>query len=146
MTNGGKEEGWPAYCCAILYDSGCHQLLLEQRDASRPRAPGQLTCFGGQRERGEEPLGALLRECQEELQWQPRSPTRVCDLYVGHRLIAWFYLADAPEDRGVVVSEEGSEAVWLRVEDTLAHPKLSRWHREVLTAWQQGRSEVHLDT
>eukprot|EP00667_Euglena_gracilis_P025207 EG_transcript_29484 len=141
-----EPEPWPAYCCAILYDPTRHRLLLEQRDASRPRAPGQLTCFGGQREPGEAPLQTLLRECQEELQWQLVAPRRVCDLYVGGRLIAWFYLADPPGASEAVAVEAGSEAVWLGVEEALAHPKLSRWHREVLTVWLQGKAEVRLDT
>lgn len=72
------------------------------------------------------------RQCQEELQWQLVAPRRVCDLYVGGRLIAWFYLADPPGASEAVAVEAGSEAVWLGVEEALAHPKLSRWHREVL--------------
>lgn len=43
-------------------------LHLPAPDASRPRAPGQLTCFGGQREPGEAPLQTLLREvCSSSL-------------------------------------------------------------------------------
>lgn len=78
------------------------------------------------------------RQCQEELQWQLVAPRRVCDLYVGGRLIAWFYLADPPGASEAVAVEAGSEAVWLGVEEALAHPKLSRWHREVLGGAQPG--------
>ena len=46
-------------------------------------AAGKLTCFGGKREPQERPLRAVLRECREELSWEPAAPPRrAVDLYV----------------------------------------------------------------
>ena len=56
--------------------------FVEVRDKLAVRAPGQLTCFGGKREPGEDPLHCIRRECKEEMNWVPSDFCRAVDLYV----------------------------------------------------------------
>ncbi|KAL1523557.1 hypothetical protein AB1Y20_018493 [Prymnesium parvum] len=129
----------PRYCCAILRDpSGA--LLLEARPPSASVAGGELTCFGGKREPGEEPLACLLRECREELGWAPHDAARAVDLYVDGALVAFFFTASAPPRAAPLRLEPGRRAVWMDdVRRTHADGvPLSPWHACVLRALQAG--------
>lgn len=154
-----SREAWPAFCCAILRDAE-GRYLLEQRPPPRggsrgSRTTGQLTCFGGSRERGETPEQCIRRELEEELGWQVNRE----HLTLGIRLInagtkpmrfragpvipggsiAWFFRGAAPEPTRTLVTEPGYRALWLRP-DELAGADLSLWHRVVLEADAAGQS------
>ena len=102
--------------------------FVEQRDAAASKAPNLLTCFGGKRERDEDPLECIKRECHEELSWVPSNLKRAVDLYVDNVLIAWFYHAIGPspeQEAGLVFeSERGRTGLWIQYND----PRLSGWH------------------
>lgn len=149
----------PPYCCCILQEqpSGC--ILLEERDANAAVAAGKLTCFGGKREPGEDALACIQRELREELGYVT-SPTsradvkvgcvesaglrRAVDLYVDSKLIAWFFVADAPARDAPIVYEDGRGGVWLHpgaIDASGDDPlwlRVSPWHRVVLQAWKRG--------
>lgn len=48
--------------------------FLQRRDPSNGVLPGLWEFPGGKLEPGESPIGALLRELEEELGWQPSVP------------------------------------------------------------------------
>jgi len=81
---------WPKYCCVILTeprstdDSATQQLrcFMEVRDSKAKVSPGSLTCFGGKRDPGEDPLDCIARECLEEMNWAPKKFKRAVDFYV----------------------------------------------------------------
>ena len=129
-----------ADCCAILRDSSVGALLVEARGKDAAVAAGDLTCFGGKREAGEEPQACVLRECREELGWEPAAVERACDLYVDGELIAWFYEAAAPARDAALICEPGRAAVWLDdVEGAQVEGmRLSPWHACVLSALRAG--------
>ncbi|KAL3933946.1 MAG: hypothetical protein SGPRY_000056 [Prymnesium sp.] len=93
-------------CCVILCEAS-GTWLLEARPADAAVAPNTLTCFGGKREPGEDPLECVLRECREELGWVPEDATRAIDLYVDGDLIAFFFMATAPPRSAELVLEPG---------------------------------------
>mmetsp|Transcript_64109 Transcript_64109/g.126826 ORF Transcript_64109/g.126826 Transcript_64109/m.126826 type:complete len:188 (-) Transcript_64109:4-567(-) len=163
-----KDDPYPPYCCAILTSGGVNEepiLLLERRPPNAAVAANQLTCFGGKREDGEVPLACLLRECREELGWQPEdgSPKRVVDLYVDGDLIAWFYQASAPQCEFPLAFESGRGHGGVRVhlsellDSTDSDAKqsddvgcvsssLSPWHKCVLQAWRCGERRADFVT
>ena len=60
----------PPYVCAILQDASSKELLMEVRDETAKRAAGKLAL--GQIEPSDKtPMAGLLRELQEEIQWNP---------------------------------------------------------------------------
>lgn len=129
----------PRYACVLLHDMGGHW-LFERRPRGARYAAGRLTCFGGRIEAGELALGALRRECREELGVVPGGLRPAVDLVVGSVWMARFFaarplsLADIPRrQRLAVVSSAG----WQQA-------PLSRWHRAVLAAWGSGRRRVCL--
>ena len=87
----------PPYCCVILPSpsfarkgvSGPVLFFVEARGLDATKAAGQLTCFGGKREEGEDPLECIQRECHEEMGWVPPGIRRAVDLYVRIRLLVW---------------------------------------------------------
>jgi 8-oxo-dGTP pyrophosphatase MutT (NUDIX family) len=137
----------PQYVCAILrcVSTGC--LLLEQRPSDARSAAGQVTCFGGKLEAGEEALEGLLRELREELNWQPdEEPRRAVDLFVDGKLIAWFFEAAAPSRDLPLKFEEGRQGVWVPMDELPVLPRLSAWHDVVLQAWRAGSSKADFIT
>ncbi|KAJ1616862.1 hypothetical protein T492DRAFT_1104116 [Pavlovales sp. CCMP2436] len=141
-----SEADFPPYICVILMRSTAPgeplQVFVEQRPADSSVAGGKLCCFGGKRERGEQPLHAILRECREELAWTPSDLVRAVDLYVDGKLIAWFYLAAAPPAGTPLKFEEGVQGVWI----TLSDARLSEWHQAVLQAWARDRTNCRVST
>lgn len=135
---------WPEYVCAILEDSAGH-LLLESRPPDARFAAGQLTCFGGRREGGENPEQCLRRELREELNWEPQICEKQVELRVGGQLVAWFYYArlDVAIDRLQVLPNHQALLV---PSSSLQELPLSHWHAVTLKAWLEGRSQVELDT
>jgi len=128
----------PDYACAVIEDAH-GRLLLELRDDQARHAPGQVTCFGGRREDGEDAATCLVRELREELAWTPTDFSACCELWQGTRLIARFYRCryDGAEPR----TEAGRRAVWTTWADLDALP-LSPWHRQVLAAVAVGTDRV----
>lgn len=134
-------------CCVILCEAS-GTWLLEARPADAAVAPNTLTCFGGKREPGEDPLECVLRECREELGWVPEDATRAIDLYVDGDLIAFFFMATAPPRSAELVLEPGRQAVWmddLKTAQVSGMP-LSPWHLCVLRALQAGDSRADFIT
>jgi 8-oxo-dGTP diphosphatase len=142
-----ETEELPRYCCVILEEESDitgTAWLLEGRPPDAAVAAGQLTCFGGKREPGEEPQTCILRECKEELGWQPLAVSRAVDLYVNGELIAWFYQATAPPRGLPLTLEAGRRAVWVNAADVSPADglSLSSWHACVLLAHQAGQSRA----
>lgn len=137
-------DTWPQYVCAILEDSE-GRLLLESRPDNARLAPGRLTCFGGQRDAGENPEACLRRELLEELNWEPRTLEKRVELWVAGELVAWFYHAilDVGVDQLHVAPGHKAQLV-ARV--ALADIPLSPWHAAVLGAWLDGKAIVELDS
>lgn len=128
----------PRYCCAILSLPG-GELLLERRPEGIAHAPGQLTCFGGRREDGEDPGACVAREVREELGIEPPALALAVELWVGGELIAWFYAGTlSAEDLSRVRTEPGREAVRVAA-GALSDHRVSPWHAGVLEAWREGR-------
>lgn len=138
-----ETDHWPEYVCAILEDNE-GRLLLESRPESARLAPGQLTCFGGRRERSETPEQCLHRELQEELNWQPASVQKQVELWVGEKLIAWFYHGKLSVGLDRLRFLPGHQAQLVRREELSSVP-LSPWHAATLEAWQQGETVVKLN-
>ena len=131
------DDRLPPYCCAILCERSSGALLLEARGADAQVAAGQLTCFGGKREAGEEPLACIERELKEELGsgWAENTVSattvgnkrksadqgsagasrlrRAVDLYVDGQLIAYFFEASAPARDTALCFEVGRTGVWM---------------------------------
>jgi len=123
----------PPYCCAILVGSdGC--LFVEERGEKAEVARGKRCCFGGKREKGEDPLTCIQRELIEEMNWNPPKLERKIDFYVDGELIAYFYEGEAPKDVSVLKFEEsrGRYGVWVEWNDK----NISPWHLCVLEAWK----------
>jgi 8-oxo-dGTP pyrophosphatase MutT (NUDIX family) len=130
----------PEYVCALITDPRAW-LLWQVRPAASRHAPGQLTCFGGRREDGENAEAALRRELAEELAWQPTHLTPAAELWKGPRFIARFY--HAPCTQPTFTTEPGHHAVWAPPAALPGLP-ISPWHRAVLDALAAGhcRAEV----
>jgi len=129
----------PAYCCAILLDRA-GRLLLERRPSDDADAPGRLTCFGGGREAGEDPLLCLRRELAEEIGFAVGIASHVLTLHTPAGP-AWFYVAEGPPPGTVRAHEPGHEAVWLERAALLTAP-LADWHDAALRAWHSGEPEA----
>lgn len=140
-----EPDHWPPYCCAILQD--VHgRYLMERRPASAKHAAGLLTCFGGGREAGEEPLACLRRELREELGLTAAQVEALgLDLAVvirsERRLIAWFFAGRMVGPGMLLRTEAGFEAVW-RTWKELATERVSPWHTGALTAHRAGLREA----
>ena len=137
----------PPYVCCILHCPSSTPsnplLLLEHRPMSRPGLPPiRLNCFGGKLEAHDtSPESGLLRELNEELNWQPNcAPTRAVDLYVDNELIAYFYSsADAsPSTDFTYESDRGRHGEWMHLDDALKDERTSKWHKSVLEVWKSG--------
>ena len=141
-------RSWPSYCCAILQDTQTGWFLFEKRPESASVAPDALTCFGGKRDPRESPDACLLRELREELGWDAGAASRAVDLFVDGKLVAWFYVLEAPP-RDVELSfeeERGYTGVWWDGKDKQLEEKISPWHRCVLEAFKEGRSRADYPT
>jgi 8-oxo-dGTP pyrophosphatase MutT (NUDIX family) len=116
---------------------------MEKRPAHKEHAPGLLTCFGGARERGEEPDTCIRRELLEELGCAADSLEPCVRLLgEGGRAIAWFYRGPAPAP-DVRALEPGCRAVWAAWEDLLVLP-VAPWHMAAMSAERAGQSVVHV--
>eukprot|EP00750_Incisomonas_marina_P018062 INCI2693.3.p1 GENE.INCI2693.3~~INCI2693.3.p1 ORF type:complete len:215 (-),score=24.42 INCI2693.3:439-1083(-) len=141
----------PPYCCVILPSpsfarkgvSGPVLFFVEARGLDATKAAGQLTCFGGKREEGEDPLECIQRECHEEMGWVPPGIRRAVDLYVDGALIAFFYVAPGPtleqEKKLVFESSRGRKGVWSEAFAT----NMSPWHVCALSAFLQGEASCN---
>lgn len=136
------DMNWPQYCCAIL-ETERGEMLLERRSDTARLAAGKLTCFGGARESGEEPLACLNRELREELGWEPgRLEFRVA-LWVAGELIAWFYRAELDVPVDTLRPSAGHTPLLVAAAD-LDDSQISPWHRAVIEAYKTGRPRVDL--
>jgi 8-oxo-dGTP pyrophosphatase MutT (NUDIX family) len=133
----------PEYACAIITGADGRR-LLQLRPSGARHAPGQLTCFGGARNPSETAETCLRRELLEELGWQAGSLRPACDLRQGSRFIARFFHCGMSAG-SALRTEPGHVAVWVAAASLPALP-ISPWHRAVLTAVDQGRTLVELDT
>lgn len=132
-VGGGPE---PVYCCAILRTS-CGGYLLEDRPIGARHGAGLWTCFGGRREAGESPLGAVERELCEELGGEVTGLVPRVELWVGGEPMAWFYGREGPVDPRAWTYPEGHR--WVVVgADGLDDPRLHPWHRGALLADRDG--------
>lgn len=130
-----RNDDEPRWCCAILRDSrGWY--VLERRPLTDADAPGRLTCFGGTRERGEEPATCLARELVEELGFVIAGALeRAVVLHTGVGE-AWFYRAAGPEEGACRALEEGHEAVWH--DPALGFASVAMWNRLAIEAERRG--------
>jgi 8-oxo-dGTP pyrophosphatase MutT (NUDIX family) len=131
----------PVYCCAIITNEK-NNLLLQLRPTTTRHAPGQLTCFGGRREKDESMEACLQRELGEELGWTPTHYSFACDLWKGYDFIARFFhchLLNAP----ALVTEPGYIAIWTPF-SCLAGLPISPWHAAVLHAVTNGQTRVEV--
>lgn len=132
----------PDYACAIIH-VGDDELLFEQRGTDARYAAGQLTCFGGRRHEGESVEDCLLRELQEELQWQPDSFNKACELWLGDRYIADFFDCALDLPVASLRCEHGRSAVVISAA-YINEAALSPWHRAVLEGLAAGKDEIYL--
>jgi 8-oxo-dGTP pyrophosphatase MutT (NUDIX family) len=132
----------PAFCCAILRDSR-GWFVLERRPLSNRSAPGQLTCFGGTREGGEDPEACVRRELREEIGFDAGALTRRVVVRTP-KGAAWFYEGAGPEDGAVRALEAGYGVVWVAPE-RLADAPIARWNRAAIEAMLDGKGAVEVD-
>jgi 8-oxo-dGTP pyrophosphatase MutT (NUDIX family) len=134
----------PPYCCVVLHAPGNRaRFLFEHRGEGAGVARGQLTCFGGKRERDERPLDCVIRECREELGWAPTAhelrTNGIARLIVDGALVAWFFRARSPPSTAELAFEQGRSAVWAPLSDA----RISPWHWSVLRAMERGEATAH---
>lgn len=137
-----RPDSLPDYCCAILEDPE-GQLLLQCRGPDAKHAPGQLTCLGGARKRGEAPEACLRRELWEEIGWTPEHLERRVVLVVEGRLVAWFYRGTLDVDPVRLRYEPGLNVI-LKTRKELPGLPLSPWHRAAIEAEARGEARVTL--
>lgn len=125
----------PEYACAII--SYGDSYLFEQRDADARFAANKLTCFGGRLENDEDAQTGLLRELQEELDWQPSALSFACSLKSDTRYIADFFTCNLDVDPQTLHYESGRHGV-LIPKTELKTANLSPWHQAVFQAIAQG--------
>jgi 8-oxo-dGTP pyrophosphatase MutT (NUDIX family) len=65
---------------AIIIDDGGRYLMQLRDDVPRIFYPGHWGCFGGAVSHGEEPVAALKRELQEELEFAPNDCAKIFSL------------------------------------------------------------------
>ena len=132
----------PLYACALLQDdAGWWVLQLRPQDARH--APGQLTCFGGRCEAGEDGASCLRRELREELAWAPALLGESIALWQGEIFVAMFLRCRLSVPWQQLRTEAGHVAVRA---PTRALPGLpvSPWHAAVLHAAVSGAARVTL--
>eukprot|EP00037_Helgoeca_nana_P019000 m.183802 g.183802 ORF g.183802 m.183802 type:complete len:184 (-) comp24672_c0_seq3:1783-2334(-) len=115
-------------------DQRIPEVYCEVRPATAAVKPGSIVCFGGKRELPDEtPQACIARECEEELGWIPENvaASRVCELYVDGKLIAWFFRAIGPTDATPLKFEPGVVGRWVW---PVKEPNMSGWHLAVLRA------------
>ena len=125
------DKSLPPYCCVILLSNpstgggvqrSAHddslRCFVEVRDANAVKAAGHLTCFGGKRDAGEDPLDCIERECREEMQWVPKDLKLAVVLHV--RQGACICDACCQMQQGCVLATTASAIASHRPEDQFA--------------------------
>ena len=159
----------PMYACGLILDER-GWLVFEQQPSGARNAAGRLTCFGGRARPHESWQTCLRRELSEELggtiRWLWPSQSRTIDLYrnravaFGHQTNATFHRVqtcsppipvDWPVDwiaRFVEIPCRLGTVPRVLAERTLlalppkdwGSPRISPWHRHVITAWRRGQA------
>lgn len=133
----------PEYACALIADPR-GRWLLQLRPAGKALAPGQLTCFGGRREPGEDALECVRRELREETGWCPDPLVPAVDLRQGRRFIARFFRGTLDRAPASLRIEPGHAAI-VAAPSTLPGLPVSPWHAAVLAAVARGETVVEID-
>jgi len=132
----------PLYACALLQDDA-DWWVLQLRPQDARHAPGQLTCFGGRCEVGEDAASCLRRELQEELAWAPAVLGQPIALWRGELFLASFLRCRLNVPWARLRTEVGHVAVRAPTRALPGLP-LSPWHAAVLHAAVVGAARVTL--
>jgi 8-oxo-dGTP diphosphatase len=125
-------------CVGVVIKTQDSKILLQQRDAEAPRFPNNLGTFGGGMDDGEMPLGALVRELNEELgavvdvaALVPLAVLAERGAADRHELIYGYFWHDTA---GTITGcYEGNACYYDRAAGALSHPQImndARWFVE----------------
>ena len=132
----------PLYACALLQDDA-DWWVLQLRPQGARHAPGQLTCFGGRCEPGEDAASCLRRELLEELAWTPAVLGESIALWQGELFVATFLRCRLNVPWVHLRTEVGHVAMRAPTRSLPGLP-LSPWHAAVLHAAAGGVARVTL--
>ncbi len=111
-----------AVLCYIRNRSSCELLLMHKK---RGLGKGLVNAPGGHIERGESPLQAVIRECEEEVGVTPQEVREVGKLHFhfldGLRMEGTVFLAERWE--GVVSESDEADPFWC-LEDEIPYEKM----------------------
>lgn len=116
---------------------------MERRPGSKRHAAGQLTCFGGSREPGEDPQSCARRELMEEIGFAVGTLER-CVVLSTPRGEAWFYRALGPEPGTVYAREADTDVEWIEPGQIMS-ADLSSWHAAAIEAERAGRQAAQAE-
>jgi len=132
----------PLYACALLQDAA-GWWVLQLRPPGARHAPGQLTCFGGRREDGEDAASCLRRELTEELGWVPDALGETLELWQRETYLACFWRCRLTVAWSSLRTEPGHVALRVPARALPGLP-VSPWHGAVLQAAAAGVRRVTL--
>lgn len=102
----------------ILYDEE-KKILLQDRDEYAPMYPNYWSFFGGQIEKGENPLEGVVRETLEELELRLEDPKLFHEEFVELQGVKMhcYYFMEKVKDKSLIVLHEGKGMGWFHPKD-----------------------------
>jgi len=90
------------------------KILLQHRDGNPKNYPNKWALFGGHKEPGEEPRVAIIRECEEELEYQLENPIKIYEGNFLERFTLHLY-AEQYNKQKILTQKEGDAMGWFTI-------------------------------
>jgi 8-oxo-dGTP diphosphatase len=117
------------YSGGFLLDPATNLILLHKRDGKTPHNPNLWAFFGGNSEKGENPMDTFLRELNEELgvEVEKNKIHTLRDYFnPDFNLQRHVFWAEIDSNQKIVVLNEGADAAWVSLNKAFELPLTKR--------------------